>query len=127
MTGGMDNPVEIAFTAEGETMFTSTFNLHKITRHQLRLCGATYASTDHDLLVSANPDFHPTDVLEDADGSLLVVATGGWYKLCCPSSQLARADVLGGVYRVRRTDAARTPDLLRGRRCFLASVRLSPA
>ena len=36
-------------------------------------------------------DFHPTDVLEDADGSLLVINTGGWYKLCCPSSQLVQA------------------------------------
>ena len=50
-----------------------------------------------------NPDFHPTDVLEDADGRLLVVDTGGWYKLCCPTSQLDKPDVLGGIYRVRRT------------------------
>ena len=181
MSGGMDNPVEVAFTAEGETVFTSTFidftqpgrrdgighavyggvfgkvnsalddgrvkrtspelmhpfvqfgagapsglcryessafgadyrdnlfaslfNLHKITRHALRLSGATYASTDSDFVVSDNIDFHPTDVLPDADGSLLIVDTGGWYKLCCPSSQLAKADVLGGIYRVRRSAA----------------------
>jgi putative membrane-bound dehydrogenase-like protein len=181
MTGGMDNPVEVAFTAEGETVFTSTFidfsqpgwrdgighasygavfgketdvledgrvkrtgpelthpfvqfgpgapsglcryessvfgadyrdnlfastfNLHKITRHKLRLSGASYASEDSDFVVSDSLDFHPTDVLEDADGSLLVVDTGGWYKLCCPSSQLAKADVLGGIYRVRRKGA----------------------
>ena len=47
-------------------------------------------------------DFHPTDVLEDADGSLLVVDTGGWYKLCCPTSQLEKPDVLGAIYRVRK-------------------------
>jgi hypothetical protein len=181
MTGGMDNPVEVAFTAEGEVVFTSTFidfsqpgfrdgiahatygavfgkensalddgrvkrtgpdlthpfvqfgagapsglcryegtafgpeyrdnlfatlfNLRKVTRHRLRLNGATYASTDSDFVVSDSLDFHPTDVLEDADGSLLIVDTGGWYKLCCPSSQLAKADVLGGIYRVRRKDA----------------------
>jgi len=52
-------------------------------------------------------DFHPTDVLPDADGSLLVVDTGGWYRLCCPSSQLAKPDVLGAVYRVRKTGASR--------------------
>ena len=57
-------------------------------------------------MVSDNTDFHPTDVIEDADGSLLVVDTGGWYKICCPSSQLAKADVLGAVYRVRRKDRA---------------------
>ena len=57
---------------------------------------------DSDFLVSDNTDFHPTDVIEDADGSLLVVDTGGWYKLCCPSSQLVKADVLGAIYRVRK-------------------------
>ena len=36
--------------------------------------------------------------LEDADGSLLVVDTGGWYKICCPTSQLPKPDVLGGIY-----------------------------
>src|SRR5207244_266477 len=69
--------------------------------------GASYASTDSDFLVSDGVDFHPTDVLADADGSLLVVDTGGWYKLCCPSSQLAKPDVLGAIYRVRKTGAPR--------------------
>jgi putative membrane-bound dehydrogenase-like protein len=186
MTGGMDNPVEVAFTPEGETIFTSTFidfskpgyrdgiahaaygavfgkihdviedgrvkrtspevmhpfyqagpaaecglcryesdvfgpdyrdnlfattfNLHKVTRHILKPNDATYASTDSDFLVSDSVDFHPTDVLEDADGSLLVVDTGGWYKLCCPSSQLAKPDVLGAIYRVRRKDAPKVQD-----------------
>lgn len=183
MTGGMDNPVEVAFTPEGETVFTSTFidfsqpgyrdgighaaygavfgkihdviqdgrvkhaspevmhpfyqagpaaecaltryendvfgpdyrdnlfattfNLRKVTRHVLKPKGATYASTDSDFLVSDNVDFHPTDVLPDADGSLLVVDTGGWYKLCCPSSQLAKPDILGAIYRVRKVGAPR--------------------
>jgi putative membrane-bound dehydrogenase-like protein len=179
MTGGMDNPVEIAFTPDGEPLFTSTFidfsepgrrdgighavyggvfgkensvledrlvvrtgpdllhpfvqfgagapsglcryqssafgpgfkdnlfattfNLHKVSRHALRADGSTYASTDTDFVVSEDVDFRPTDVLEDADGSLLIVDTGGWYKLCCPTAQLAKPDVLGGIYRVRRT------------------------
>ena len=59
---------------------------------------------------SNNRDFHPTDVLEDADGSLLVVDTGGWYKLCCPTSQLAKPDVLGAIYRVRRKGAPAVDD-----------------
>ena len=63
---------------------------------------------------SDNVDFHPTDVLEDADGSLLVVDTGGWYKLCCPTSQLWKPDVLGGIYRVRKT-GAKSPADPRGR------------
>src|SRR5262249_14158911 len=36
-----------------------------------------------------------------------VVDTGGWYKLCCPSSQLAKPDVLGAIYRVRKKGAAK--------------------
>jgi len=180
MTGGMDNPVGLAFTAEGErivagtfyqhpaggkrdglihaiyggvygkdhdvldghprtgdlmpimthlgpaapaglmryesevfgkdfqnNLFTACFNLHKITRHILEPYGATYKTTDSDFLVSDNTDFHPTDVFEDADGSLLVVDTGGWYKLCCPTSQLHKPDVLGGIYRVRRKGVPR--------------------
>ncbi|HEU5117442.1 MAG TPA: HEAT repeat domain-containing protein, partial [Isosphaeraceae bacterium] len=45
-----------------------------------------------------------------ADGSLLVVNTGGWYKLCCPTSQFPKPDVLGGIYRVRRVDAKPVED-----------------
>ncbi len=183
MTGGMDNPVEIAFTPGGERIFTTTFlvhpsggnrdglihaayggvygkehnvlnghprtgnlmpvlahlgvaapcglarlesaalgdefkdnllatsfNMHKITRHELTNHGATFRSNATDLLVSDNLDFHPTDVLEDADGSLLVVDTGGWFRLCCPTSQLQKPDVLGGIYRIRKTDATQPSD-----------------
>ena len=65
---------------------------------------------DCDFLVSNNLDFHPTDVIEDADGSLLVIDTGGWYKLCCPTSQLDKPDVLGAIYRVRKVGAAKVDD-----------------
>ncbi|MDR3636490.1 MAG: HEAT repeat domain-containing protein [Isosphaeraceae bacterium] len=179
MTGGMDNPVDVAFTPGGERIFTTTFlvqpgggqrdglihavyggvygkvhdvleghprtspdvmpvlvhlgpaapcglatyestvfgeaykdnlfaccfNLRKVTRHVLSPQGATFSTRDEDFLVSDNRDFHPTDVQEDADGSLLVFDTGGWYKLCCPTSQLVKPDVLGAVYRVRKKDA----------------------
>ncbi len=183
MTGGMDNPVDVAFTPTGERILTATFlehpqlgrrdalihavyggvygkphavidghkrtgelmpeltaygpaapagltryasrafgdayrdnffavmfNLQKVTRHALEPSGATFTSRDSDFLVSSSRDFHPTDVLEDADGSLLVVDTGAWYKLCCPTSQLAKPDVLGAIYRVRRKGAARVAD-----------------
>ena len=181
MSGGMDNPVEVAFTRTGEPIFTSTFidlsgegkrdglahavyggvfpkvhdvideitrtgpllpvmthmgpgapsgicraqstamgfqddffatlfNLHKVTRHTLEPSGATFRTKDADFVSSTNADFHPTDVLEDADGSLLIVDTGGWYKLCCPTSQLAKPDVLGAIYRVRRKGAVSLAD-----------------
>jgi putative membrane-bound dehydrogenase-like protein len=85
-----------------DNLFATLFNLHKVTRHILQADGATFTTRDEDFLVSSNPDFHPTDVLEDADGSLLVLDTGGWYKLCCPTSQLHKPDVLGAIYRIRR-------------------------
>src|SRR3954471_21462003 len=93
-----------------DNFFAAMFNMRKVTRHVLSPSGATFAIRDSDFLVSDDRDFHPTDVLEDADGSLLVVDTGAWYKLCCPTSQLAKPDVLGAIYRVRRTNAARVED-----------------
>ena len=197
MTGGMDNPVDVAFTSAGERLLTATFlehpqldrrdglihaiygglygkahavienhkrtgdlmpalthlgaaapsgltryasrvfgdeyrdnffaalfNLQKVTRHVLEPSGATFKSRDSDFVVSNSRDFHPTDVLEDADGSLLVIDTGAWYKLCCPTSQLAAPEVLGAIYRVRRTGAPRIDDP-RGRR--LAWNAMKPA
>jgi putative membrane-bound dehydrogenase-like protein len=95
-----------AFGAEyQDNLFACAFNLHKVTRHELEPDGATYKSHDSDFLVSDNTDFHPTDVIEAPDGSLLVVDTGGWYKLCCPTSQLPKPDVLGAIYRVRSLNA----------------------
>ncbi|HEV8060562.1 MAG TPA: PVC-type heme-binding CxxCH protein [Gemmataceae bacterium] len=88
-----------------DNLFAALFNMQKVTRHVLIPEGATFRTQDQDFLVSDNKDFHPTDVLEDADGSLLVIDTGGWYKLCCPSSQLHKPDILGGIYRIRRVGA----------------------
>lgn len=84
-----------------DNLFCCCFNMRKVTRHVLTPKGATFDCTTTDFVVSNNLDFHPTDVLEDADGSLLIVDTGGWYKLCCPTSQLWKPDVLGAIYRVR--------------------------
>src|SRR4029077_8077996 len=92
-----------------DNLFAALFNMHKVTRHVLAPDGATFHSRDEDFLVSDNFDFHPTDVLEDADGSLLVIDTGGWYKLRCPSSQDWKPEVLGGIYRARRRGAAPLP------------------
>jgi putative membrane-bound dehydrogenase-like protein len=94
----------------GDNVFACYFNLHKVTRHELIPDGATYTTRDTDLISCDHPDFHPTDVLEDADGSLLVVDTGGWYKVCCPTSVLAKPDVMGGIYRIRKHGAAKVED-----------------
>ncbi len=85
--------------------FSALFNLNKVMHHRLTPQGATFQSKDKDFLVSDSNDFHPTCVLEAPDGSLIIVDTGGWYKICCPTSQLHKPDVLGGIYRVRRKSA----------------------
>ncbi len=194
MTGGMDNPVDCVFTAEGERIFNTTFlihpqggmrdglihaiyggvygkdhnvldghprtgdlmpvlthlgpaapaglaiaettglgddvcgdifccqfNRHRVSRHKLVREGASFKTIDSDFVVSSHIDFHPTDVVEDADGSLIVVDTGGWYKLCCPTSQFAKPDVLGGIYRVRKTGSKPVKDP-RGRKIEFAKL-----
>jgi putative membrane-bound dehydrogenase-like protein len=95
-----------------QQLFACYFNLHKVVQHKLQPNGPTYDTEDVDFLACDHPDFHPTDVFEDADGSLLIVDTGGWYKVCCPTSQLAKPDVLGAIYRVRRNDAPSITDPL---------------
>ena len=82
------------------TLLLAQFNRQRVSRHRLVRVGASYTTRDDDFLVATDRDFHPTDVREDADGSVLVVDTGGWYKLCCPTSHLWKPDILGGIYRI---------------------------
>jgi putative membrane-bound dehydrogenase-like protein len=91
-------------------LFCTQFNMRKVSRHVLVPTGSTFTTKDSDFVISDNLDFHPTDVIEDADGSLLIVDTGGWYKLCCPTSQLVKPDVLGAIYRVRKTGSHKVED-----------------
>ena len=107
-----------------DNLFVCYFNLRKVVRHELVANGGTYTTRDTDFITSDSGDFRPTDVLEDADGSLLVVDTGGWYKICCPTSQLAKPDVLGGIYRIRKTGAAAVADP-RGLRIAWATLKPS--
>jgi len=92
-------------------MLVCNFNLHNVTRHVLEPDGATFKTKDSVFLSCENdPDFHPTCVLEDADGSLLVIDTGGWYKICCPTSQLYKPDVLGAIYRIKKVGVKKVED-----------------
>lgn len=80
---------------------SAQFNLQKVALHTLIPDGASFSSVDVDLMVGDRVDFHPTDVLEDADGSLIVLDTGGWYGLCCPTSRVDQTTAAGGIYRIR--------------------------
>jgi putative membrane-bound dehydrogenase-like protein len=91
-------------------LFCCQFNMQRVSRHILVPKGSTYVTKDSDFVVSDQHDFHPTDVIEDADGSLLILDTGGWYKLCCPSSQFIKADLKGAIYRVKKIGSHKMAD-----------------
>jgi putative heme-binding domain-containing protein len=88
------------------------FNLHKVSVHPLytRPDSAGYTSASIDLVSSPRIDFHPVDALLDRDGSLIIVDTGGWYDLCCPSSGTDQRVALGGIYRLRGATVDRRDD-----------------
>ncbi|RLS57580.1 MAG: hypothetical protein DWH91_04040 [Planctomycetota bacterium] len=93
------------------SFFVTQFNTHKVVRTIVSREGASFKAESHeDFLVSDNPDFHPTDVVEDADGSLLVIDTGGWFRIGCPTSQVAKPDIAGAVYRIRKTGSHNVKD-----------------
>lgn len=94
-----------------DQLLACAFNLHQLSAHQLTPSGATFTTQSQPVVASDDLDFHPTDVIEDYDGSVLVVNTGGWYKLCCPTSQLWKPDVLGAIYRLRSTAGPATRSL----------------
>ncbi|MCG8648313.1 MAG: sulfatase-like hydrolase/transferase, partial [Pirellulales bacterium] len=87
----------------GNDLFATFFNSGKVVRIQLEPEGSSFCATQHEFLSSSSREFHPTDVLEDADGSLLVVDTGGWFYRGCPTSQFSKPELLGGIYRIRRS------------------------
>ncbi|MEB2787337.1 PVC-type heme-binding CxxCH protein [Algoriphagus persicinus] len=93
-----------------DNLFSAQFNTHKIIRHKLIREGASFRTEDEPFLWKDDEDFHPTDVLEDADGSLLVVETGGWFIKGCPLSQVSKPELKGAIYRIRKNDAKKVSD-----------------
>jgi putative membrane-bound dehydrogenase-like protein len=83
-------------------LFVTHFNTGRITRMELSRDGASYRVAEREFLKMHSPDAHLTDVLEDRDGSLLVVDTGGWFRNGCPSSLIAKPEIAGAIYRIRR-------------------------
>lgn len=107
---GLDRYAGAAWGEEyRDNIFSTQFNTHKVVRHVLKPADATYTAADEDFLIGGD-DFHPTDVLADADGSLLVIDTGGWFRIGCPTSQIAKPEIGGAIYRIRRTSGPRVDD-----------------
>ncbi len=92
-------------------LFSAQFNTHRIMRHKLFRDGASFKTEDEPFFSVSHEDFHPTDVLEDADGSMLVVETGGWFIKGCPLSQVSKPELKGAIYRVRKKNAPKTADI----------------
>ncbi len=84
-------------------LFFAEFNTHAVVRLTTERSGATFRQVaSQPFVTSDNPDVHFTDVLEDADGSLLVIDTGRWYRHGCPTSSIDQELIPGAIYRVRR-------------------------
>lgn len=92
------------------TLLTTQFNVHRLQQHILSPSGATFACASRDFVVSSNYDLRLTDVLEDADGSLLAVDMGAWYNYGCPTAKIAKPEIKGSIYRIRREAAPRVDD-----------------
>ncbi|MBL9143855.1 MAG: c-type cytochrome [Verrucomicrobiaceae bacterium] len=104
------------------------FNTQRVVRMELTPDGSTYKATENEFLKLHSPDIHFTDVMEDPrDGSLLVVDTGGWFRIGCPSSLMAKPDIAGAIYRVKKVHGlAKTPG--RDKRSYLGhSIHLHEA
>ena len=106
---GILMPRSDALGVKGD-LLCADFNLRRISRHKLSRSGSSYAVETDTFLESDQTDFHPTDVIEDADGSLLVADTGSWYHICCPTSKLSKPRILGAIYRIQKTDATAPVD-----------------
>jgi putative heme-binding domain-containing protein len=82
-------------------LFSAQHNARKVVRHVLHPEGSTFRAESFDFVSSDDPDFHPSDVLEAPDGSLIVIDTGSWYVHHCPTGQIRKVRATGGIYRVR--------------------------
>jgi putative membrane-bound dehydrogenase-like protein len=93
-------------------LFSAQHNARRVMRHVLVPSGCTFRTEDHEFVTTDDPDFHPSDVLEAPDGSLLVVDTGSWYVHHCPTGKIRKVRAAGGIYRVRPAKAAPVEDPL---------------
>lgn len=96
-----------------DTLFACQFNTHKVVHVRLEPKDGTFATVESDFLSSESVGFHPADILEDADGSLLLLDTGGWLSWGCPFSKNAKLEIKGAIYRIQKKGGS-VPDDPRG-------------
>ena len=86
-----------------QNLMVTHFNTQRLVRMELTPSGSTYTATEHEFLKLNDPDIHLTDVIADPrDGSLLLLNTGGWFRSGCPSSLMAKPDLHGAIYRIKK-------------------------
>ncbi len=106
---GMVMPRHLGSGLQGDLVCTE-FNTRRLSRHRLSPSGSSHSAVTSTFLESDQTDFHPTDVIEDADGSLLIADTGSWYMICCPTSKIAKPDILGAIYRIQKKGIKKQED-----------------
>ena len=87
-----------------DTLFACHFNTRRVVNVRLESKNGSFVTEETDFLSSDSIGFHPTDILEDADGSLLLLDTGGWLSWGCPFSKRAMPEIKGAIYRIQRKD-----------------------
>src|SRR5262249_17662783 len=80
-------------------LFSAQHNSRSVGRHVLVPEGSTFRSKDEPFLTTDDPDFHPSDVLEDADGTLRGTAPGWWSAPHPPPGSPRRGGGAGGMGR----------------------------
>lgn len=85
-----------------DNFFSAHFNTHQIMRHEIERDGGNFKSSDEVFFHVDDEDFHPTDVLVDGNGDLLVIVTGGWFIKGCPLSQVSKPNLKGGIYKIKQ-------------------------
>jgi len=91
-------------------LITTHYMTHKLVRSRLIREGSTFRADDTDFLVSTDTHLRLTDVLEDADGSLLMIDMGAWFSYGFLGNVVPRPDRLGAIYRIRRTSGDASGD-----------------
>lgn len=85
-------------------LMVTHFNTQRLVRMELEESGSAYQLSQHEFLKIHSDDVHLTDVFEDPkDASLILLNTGGWFRIGCPSSLMAKPEQLGSIYRIKRT------------------------
>ena len=92
-------------------IFACQFDTHQVMRVELERNGSSFLPKRDEPWIKSNEiDFHPTDIFEDADGSLLMIDTGGWLYYGCPTSKIAKPNIYGAIYRLRQKGMKKIED-----------------